>query len=894
EVSPGYPLMLTLSEIQKNQATINTIILAPLSQVQVNQLVADTLKCTESLAWTFSQLVYQKTKGNPFFATQFLKALHQENLIQFDFDLGCWQCNIVQVTTQAVTDDVVAFMALQLRKLPQSTQNVFQLAACIGNQFDLATLAIVSEKSSTETAADLWKALQEGLILPISEVYKFYQGEENERLVLSDHNTSKQTAKYRFLHDRVQQAAYSLIPDDQKTATHLKIGQLLRENFSPIELEEKLFDLVGHLNLGIELLTQPSDRQALAQLNLKAGVKARNSTAYVAARDYLQTGIKLLQTNCWQNQYELTLNLYVTAAEAAYLNGDLEGMEQQAALVLQQAETIFDKVKIYEIQIAVQAAQSQMLQAIAVGREALSQLGVDLPNTPDKAEIGKGLQDVASLLQGREITRLIDLPVMSDRTAEAAIQLLGVLFSPMLQGIPGLLPLLSATMVRLSLQFGNAPTSTVGYAIHGMVRCAFLGEVETGYKFGRLALSLLERLKVQGMKCLTLHLFGAFIQHYQQALLATIPTLKDSYMTGMETGNFLYAGYSIAVYAYTALFAGLDLDTLSPELAAYSAALAQVKQDSANIFLGIVRQTVQHLRETVSQPDCFMGTAYDETVMLPKHQQDNDLTAIAVAYIYKLLLAYSWGNYQAALNYITPVKSYLMAVSGLFYIPIFHFYAALTHLALFPTQPEAEQAEILLQVQTHQTILHQWAHNAPMNHLHKWYLVEAERYRVLGEKIAAIECYDQAITLAKEHQFINEEALANELAAKFYLEWGKEQFAQIYITNAYYCYARWGAKAKVADLKNHYPQLLAPILNQTRSPFSTSETIFVLGSDTSSSSATSSSSSVSVALDLAAILKASQTISGEIELEKLLSSLLRIVIENAGANKCVLMLMRDE
>ncbi|MEH1852539.1 MAG: AAA family ATPase [Nostoc sp.] len=894
EVSPGYPLMLTLSEIQKNQATINTIILAPLSQVQVNQLVADTLKCTESLAWTFSQLVYQKTKGNPFFATQFLKALHQENVIQFDFDLGCWQCNIVQVTTQAVTDDVVAFMALQLRKLPQSTQNVFQLAACIGNQFDLATLAIVSEKSSTETAADLWKALQEGLILPISEVYKFYQGEENERLVLSDHNTSKQTAKYRFLHDRVQQAAYSLIPDDQKTATHLKIGQLLRENFSPIELEEKLFDLVGHLNLGIELLTQPSDRQALAQLNLKAGVKARNSTAYVAARDYLQTGIKLLQTNCWQNQYELTLNLYVTAAEAAYLNGDLEGMEQQAALVLQQAETIFDKVKIYEIQIAVQAAQSQMLQAIAVGREALSQLGVDLPNTPDEAEIGKGLQDVASLLQGREITRLIDLPVMSDRTAEAAIQLLGVLFSPMLQGIPGLLPLLSATMVRLSLQFGNAPTSTVGYAIHGMVRCAFLGEVETGYKFGRLALSLLERLKVQGMKCLTLHLFGAFIQHYQQALLATIPTLKDSYMTGMETGNFLYAGYSIAVYAYTALFAGLDLDTLSPELAAYSAALAQVKQDSANIFLGIARQTVQHLRETVSQPDCFMGTAYDETVMLPKHQQDNDLTAIAVAYIYKLLLAYSWGNYQAALNYITPVKSYLMAVSGLFYIPIFHFYAALTHLALFPTQPEAEQAEILLQVQTHQTILHQWAHNAPINHLHKWYLVEAERYRVLGEKIAAIECYDQAITLAKEHQFINEEALANELAAKFYLEWGKEQFAQIYITNAYYCYARWGAKAKVADLKNHYPQLLAPILNQTRSPFSTSETIFALGSDTSSSSATSSSSSVSVALDLAAILKASQTISGEIELEKLLSSLLRIVIENAGANKCVLMLMRDE
>ncbi|MBN3871486.1 ATP-binding sensor histidine kinase [Nostoc sp. JL33] len=908
EVNPVHPLMLTLSEIQKTLFTINTITLAPLSQITVNQLVADTLKCTESLAWTLSRLVSQKTKGNPFFATQFLKALHQDKLIQFDSELACWQCDIVQVNQLAVTDDVVAFMKFQLRRLPQSTQHVLELAACIGNQFDLATLAIVSEHSEVETAADLWKALQEGLILPISDVYKFYQNSslvtctelcrsighlslENNKQMTKD--KGQRTASYRFLHDRVQQAAYSLIPDEQKTATHLQIGHLLQQNLSEIELEEKLFDLVGHLNLGIELISQPSDRQALAQLNLKAGVKARNSTAYVAARDYLQTGIKLLQTNCWQNQYELTLNLYVTAAEAAYLNGDFEGMELLAAVVLQQTQTIFDKVKIYEIQIAALTAQSQMLEAIAVGKEALSQLGVDLPNAPDEAEIGKGLQDVASLLQGREIAELIDLPVMSDRTAEAAMQLLGVLFPAVIQGMPGLLPLLSATMVRLSLQFGNAPASIVGYGIHGMMLCAFLGEVETGYGFGRLAISLLERLNVLLIKSITLNLFGSFIQHRHEALRATILTLKDSYTTGIETGDFLNAGYSAISYMNIAVFAGIELDTLEPEFAAYSAALAQVKQDSAHIHSQIRRQMVQHLRETVSQPDCLIGTAYDETVMLPKHQQDNDLMAIAIVYIYKLLLAYSFGNYQAARDHITQVNSYLMAVSGLIFIPSFHFYAALTHLALFPTQPEPEQAEMLAATFTHQTILHQWAQNAPMNHLHKWYLVEAERYRVLGEKIAAIECYDRAITLAKEHQFINEEALANELAAKFYLEWGKEQFAQIYITNAYYCYARWGAKAKVAHLENHYPQLLAPILNQTRSPFSTSETIFALGSVTSSSSATSSSTSISVTLDLAAILKASQTISGEIELEKLLSSLLHIIIENAGADKCVLMLMES-
>ncbi|MBH8573970.1 AAA family ATPase [Nostocaceae cyanobacterium CENA369] len=887
-VQPAHPLMLTLSEIQKNQATINTIILESLSQVQVNKLVADTLKCPEDLALNLSTLLYQKTQGNPFFVTQFFKALHQDGLIKFDVELSCWQCDIAKVARQAVTDDVVNFMSFQLRKLPSSTQDILTLAACIGNSFNLATLAIISEQSPIETAAALWKALQSGLIVPIGDVYKFYVGQES--LAITQEN--QETVTYKFIHDRVQQAAYSLIPDDQKTATHFKIGQLLLENLSELELEEKLFDIVGHLNLGIELISQSREREALAKLNLQAGVKARNSTAYAAARVYLQTGIKLLQTNCWQHQYELTLNLYVTGAEVAYLNGDLEGMEQQAALVLQQAQTIFDKVKIYEIQIAAQMAQSQVLEAIAIGRDALSQLEVDLPSTPDEAQIGKVLEDLASLEGSNNPSALVNLPKMSDRTAQAAMQLLGVLFAPMLLGMPGLLPLLSATMVRLSLQFGNAPASTAGYGLHGMILCAFLGEVETGYEFGKLALLLLEGLNAQSMKSVTLNLFGSFIQHHQQGLLATLPTLKDGYTTGIETGDFLYAGYNIAGYACNGLFAGVEVEALSSELTAYNAVLAQMKQESAHIYSDMVLQTLEHLRETVSQPDCLMGSVYDETVMLPKHHQDNDFTAIAIVYTYKLLLAYYFGNYQAALDYIIQGKSYLMAVSGMFFIPIFHFYAALTHLALFPSQKDAEQAKLLAVAVTHQTALHQLAQNAPMNHLHKWYLVEAERHRVLGEKAAASECYDQAISLAKEHQFIHEEALANELAAKFYLEWGKQRIAKEYLAEAYYGYARWGAKAKVADLEKRYPQLLAAILQQTRAALSVNETVFALGSVTSNSS-TSSSSSVSDSLDLKAILKASQTISGEIELEKLLLSLLSIAIENAGADKCVFMLMLD-
>ncbi|MGJ5629223.1 trifunctional serine/threonine-protein kinase/ATP-binding protein/sensor histidine kinase [Nostoc sp. CALU 1950] len=898
EVNPGHRLMLTLSEIQKNQATINTITLAPLNQVILNQLVADTLKCKETLAWSLSQLVYQKTQGNPFFATQFLKALHQDKLIEFTppippYQAGSWQCDIVQVNQQAVTDDVVAFMSFQLRKLSQSTQQVLQLAACIGNSFDLETLAIASEQSQIETASDLWKALQEGLILPISDVYKFYQGEEREQLALSDHNTSKQIAKYRFLHDRVQQAAYSLIPDEQKQATHLKIGKLLLHSSSEVELEEKLFDIALHLNQGIELITQPQEREDLAQLNFKAGVKARNSTAYTAARVYLQTGIEILTANCWQDQYELTLNLHVAATEAAYLNADFDGMEKIAALVLQKAETILDKIKIYQIQIVAQTAQGKILEAIAVGRDALLQLGVELPTAPDEAKIAQALQTVVSLQGDRGIEELVDLPVMSDRQTQAAMQLLGILFSPILQAMPGLMPILSATMVSLSLEFGNAPGSTVGYAIHSMVLCAFLGEVKTGYSFGRLAINLLDQFNVGEFKSKVLLLFAAWVQHHQESLKATMLTMKDGYATGIETGDFLNAGYNSLDYLIAKLFAGVELDIWEPEIATYRVVLVQVKQYSAQTFLDMMQQTVQNLREGRILSDCLIGTAYDETVMLSKHHQDNDLTVIAIAYTYKLMLAYFFGNYTAALDYNAQAKQYLMAVSGMIFIPIFHFYTALTHLALLPTQPESEQGEFLSLAQTHQITLQQWAQNAPMNHLHKWYLVEAEKHRVLGNKAEAIEHYDRAIIGAKENDYIQEEALANELAAKFYLDWDKQEIAQSYMTKAYYGYARWGAKAKVADLERRYPQLLAPILQKTRTVLSVNETVFALGTVTSTSSS-SSSSSVSDSLDLAAILKASQSISGEIELEKLLSSLLKIVIENAGADKCVFMLLRDD
>ena len=573
--------------------------------------------------------------------------------------------------------------------------------------------------------------------------------------------------KYRFLHDRVQQAAYSLIPDDrQKPATHLQIGQLLQQNCSELVTEERLFDIVGHLNLAKDSIADPSDRQRVVDLNFKAGKKARNSTAYAAANIYLQTGIEFLSVNSWETQYQMTLDLHVAAAEAAYLEGNPAGMGQIADIVLRSAQTILDKVDIYRIQIAALTANGKMLEAISIGRNALSQLGIDLPATHDEAVTGTVLQALTHELESRQVEDLLNLPLMNNRKAQVTMELLADLAAPIFIAVPSSMPILSSTMVNLSIKFGNTVSSACGYVNHGLVLAAFLNDVKNGYRFCKLAMNVTERFNSQEFKGRSLFLFATWIQHRQESIRASIAIQKSGYTAFMEAGDFINVGYGLSCYFDANLLSGIDIGTWEAEISHYSKDLERVKQYSAQAYLEMKRQVALNLMATDSQSDCLIGSDYDETVMIPKHLQGGDLTALAYAYIYKLMLAYLFGSYPAALENITQGGRYLQAVSGMIPVPVFHFYAALTHLALFTEKSELEQAEALAQVDIHQAIVHQWAQDAPMNYLHKWHLIEAEKQRVLGNRAAAIEHYDRAIALAKEHLFVHEEALANELATQ--------------------------------------------------------------------------------------------------------------------------------
>ncbi|MEG4073783.1 AAA family ATPase [Microcoleus sp. Pol14C2] len=904
EVFPAHPLMLTLADIQKTEAKVNAITLAPLNRADVNSLVADTLACSTALALPLTELVYQKTQGNPFFSTQFLKSLHEDGLIKFNFEERYWQCDIARVRTLALTDDVVEFMALQLRKLPTQTQEILKLAACIGNQFDLGTLAIVDENSPLETATALWKALEDGLILPITEVYKFYQVEGNSASVIGNGKESDQLSfthdqlpKYKFLHDRVQQAAYSLIPEDQKRSTHLKIGQLLLKNTPEADREERIFDIVNHLNVGFELITPEEEREKLARLNLVAGKKAKAATAYRAAVDYFKIGRELLTANSWHNQYEVTLALHTEAAETAYLSGDFERMEELASVVESCAKMLLDKVKVYEVQMQAYMAQNKLQEALNTGLQVLKQLGVEFPFEPNPSDIGQALGETASILSGTRIEDLIELPQMSDLYQLAAMRLLSSIFAPAYIAAPALLPLTVCKQVQLSVQYGNASVSPFAYANYGFLLCGVVEDIDSGYQFGQLALSLVSKLNSQEIKTKTAFIVNLFIRHCKEHLRETLEPLVSAYSSGMEAGDLEYAGYNLLQSSCSAYYSGKELNLLEIEIARNRDAIHKIKQETALNYIEIYWQAILNLLGKSDNSCLLKGEACDEQMKLPFYQQANDKVGVAYIYLNKLLLCYLFEKYSEAIDNIAIAENYLNAVIGMPVVPVFHFYDSLVRLAVYSDTPQSEQHELLDRVQANQEKMQKWAHHAPMNHLHKFYLVEAERHRVLDEKIEAIEMYDKAIALAKENKYINEEALAHELAAKFYLEWGKEKLAKPYLIDAYYAYARWGAKAKIDHLEQRYPQLLAVILQQERTSQNPSETIHTSTHSELSVSNTNrtiiGSTSSWGLVDLPTVIKASQALSSEIKLDQLLTTLMQVVVKNAGAQSGALILNEE-
>ena len=855
EVSPTHPFMITVENLRSSGAIVNQITLAPLALKHVSQLIAETLHCDRTTVKPLAELVVWKTNGNPFFVNEFLKTLYSENLLAFDRDRLCWQWDMIEIEAMKITDNVVDLTIANLKKLPSDAQQVLRLAACVGANFDLHTLAIVCEQSPAAVFRDLTEAVQSGFILPTSEL--------DEQLLIQD---------YKFRHDRIQQAAYALIDETKKAAVHLQIGRLLWQQTAPEDLSEAIFAIVDHLNEGVELVAEQAERDEIARLNLMAGKKAKGATAYGAALNYLQKGQKNLSYDSWTTSYHLTLALYEEAAEVGYLCGNFAQMEVWADLVLQQATNLLDKVKTYEVKIQALMAQSKQMKAVKFGIEVLNLMGVNIPDAPTASDVEQALKQAMVSLQEKKMEDLLNLPLMTDPKSLGAMRILSKMGSPTYQSAPALFVFVILSQIDLSIKYGNSLFSPYAYACYGVIVNSVLFQIDASYQFGQLSLDLMEKLNALEVKTEVIYVAAACTKHSKIHVKETLPLLRASYQSGLENGHFEYGGYAASQNCKYSYFIGKELTNLADKIEKISNALSQLQQKTALTWNQIFHQAVLNLLSRSQNPCYLLGEAYNEDNSLPLLKKANDRTNLHYFYLNKLILCYLFGEYQQAWAHAIEAQQYLDGVASFLEVPVFYFYDSLLRLMLYGSGVSGETEDLLLAANNNQEKMAKWAESAPMNFQHKYDLVSAERSRVLGQNWQAAELYEKAIAGARENGYIQEEALAYELAAKFYLVCGMEKIAQTYLKEAHYGYTRWGAKAKVKDLEAKYPQLVN--LSQLRTPITSTIT---------TSHPTATRTGRGEALDLATVMKASQAISGEIVLSKLLEKLMKIIIENAGA-----------
>ena len=880
EVSAAHPLMLTLDEMHSAGVRMNAIALRPLEVAHINQLIADTLGGAFGRTEPLAELVLSKTHGNPFFLNQLLTSLNQDNLLSFDFQSGCWQWDIEQIQGMAIADDVVELMISRIQKLTEPTQQVLKLAACIGNRFDLDVLALVSEQSTVTTATDLWPALQAGLILPLSNAYKI-------PLVVSGpwpaiDSDLQLTITYRFLHDRVQQAAYTLIPEERKKAVHLSVGRLLLKSIEPEELEEKVFDIVNHLNVSAKLLTSQTEKYELAEFNLMAGKKAKVSTAYAASLKYITSGIKLLPNDAWDSHYELTFSLYKERSECEYLCGNFERAEELFCILKNKARSNLEKADVYNIQMVVYANLNKYTDGINLALEGLRMFGCNLPETEEECQTATEveLQEVRSNLINRNVVDLIDLPEMVDPNKKACMSFLTNLQVHAFDSSPALLSWIILKRVNISLKYGNTEASAFSYVMFGSILGPNLEDYELGYEFGKIALELNEKFNCLALAAKVYNWFSQAIHPWHEHIKSSLPFLKKAYQFGLDSGDLLFAGFAFGQAICHRIMKGDELGSIYDESKACLSFYQQIKDERMTIILIVWQRLCLNLqgltkdKYTLNSDDDF-----DENQHLEKVNRNGSCMGIVWYHLIKLQTSFLYENYEDAIKMALVLEN-SAAIPGQLSIVEHYFYYSLTIAALYSGLTTEDREVHWKTLEKNQVRMKRWANNCPDNFLHKYLLVAAEMARISGNDIEAMKLYDQAIKSAEENEYIQNAAVGNELAAKFYLTNGFYTIARTYITEARCGYAKWGATAKVKDLDEKYPQLLSRNAREIQNTSTKASVYTTFGN--------------SGLLDLETVVKSSLALSGEIVLERLLEKLMQIAIENAGAQKGLFMAKKED
>ena len=844
EVDASHPLMRKLGAIKAaGRSPVEEIKLGALDARDVSRLIADALHSETDQVRDLSQLILQKTDGNPFFINQFLSALRNEGLITFDSVHSRWSWDLERIHAKGYTDNVADLMIGKLVRLPAATLQALQHFACLGNIATAAMLAVVHDVTERELHARLVEARRQELV-------DFLEG------------------SYRFVHDRVQEAAYALIPIEQRAAMHLRLGKALVAHTPPGKLDEAIFGIVSQLNRASSLLIAPEERERLAEFNLVAGKRAQASSAYLSALHYLTTGAALLTEDSWRRHHELSFALELARAHCEFASGAIAEAEQRLHGLSIRAATATELAAVACLQVDLYQGVGRSDEAVAVGLRSLRQLGFDFPEHPTEADAQRAYDDIWIRLGDRAIEDLVNLPRMSDPESLAALELLNSIVVPSkFFGSRHLFAVILCTAVSLGLERGHSGASCFAYVQLGSL-ATYLGHFDAGYRFGRLACELVERPEWQSFRARTFQTFGIVVP-WTQPVRNAREFLVRGFDLASRFGEISYAAYACNQLSTNYFVAGDPLIEAQEQAERGLAFVRKVGSRTVEASLLGQLGVIRCLRGLTTGLGAFDDAAFRESD-LERELAGNPALALSECwyYIRKLQARFFAGEYADALQAALRAQPMVRSALPLFEFIEYHFYAALCCAAVYETASSEDRESHFARLTEHLGKLDTWALHCPENFANRSALVGAELARIEGRETDAERLYQQAIRSARASGFVHNEALACEVAARFYAARGFEDIAEMYLERARDRYLRWGADGKVRQLDRLYPHLVAPERPRPAA---------IIGSPVQH-------------LDVASVVKASQALSSEIELPKLIERLMTIAIENAGADRGLLIL----
>jgi PAS domain S-box-containing protein len=849
EVNPSHPLLRTLDAIRKAGASVQEIRLAPLTCDDLGRLIADTLSCTPDDAAPLAQLVHEKTDGNPFFAIQFVSALAEEGLLCFDHAAVRWRWELDRLHAKGYTDNVVDLMVEKLTRLPARTQAALQQLACLGNVAEIAMLVIVLGKSNEEVRSDLWDAVRLELVEQLE-------------------------GSYKFAHDRVQEAAYSLMPERVRAKAHLLIGRLLVAHTPAEKREEAVFEIVNQLNRGAALITSRDEREQLAELNLIAGGRAKATTAYASALAYLTAGAALLPEDSWERRHELRFGLELRLAECEFLTGALADAEQRLNVLSTHAASTVERATVVCMCIDLYATVGRNARAIAVGLDCLRNFGIHWSPNPTEEEARREYDRIWSQLGSRPIEELVDLPMMTDPASLATLDVLTKVFAAAMYTEANLACLVICRAANLSIERGNCDGSTFAYVMVGAVAGARFGDYKGGFRLGQLGYELVEQRGLRGSQAGVYNQFGTHVLPWTRHFKNCRDLLRRAFDVANKNSDLTFSAYSCHALTTNLLAVGDPLPEVQRQvehgLAFAEKTRFRVAIDLLAIQLGLIRT----LRGLTPKFGSFNDAQFDE-VRIEGHLAANPSLARAELsyWIRKLQARFLAGDYTSAVNAASRAESLLWKARYAVEAAEFVFYGALSLAAVCDAAETDQRQQHIAALAAYHRQFEVWTENCPENFEDRAALVGAEIARIEGRELDAERLYEQAIRSAHANGFIHNEALANELASRFYAARGFEKIGRLYLQDSRYGYLRWGAFGKVRQLEQLHPHLRdAPV------PASPTATI---GAPVEQ-------------LDVGTVLKAAQAVSGEIVLDQLIERLMRIAVEHAGAERGLLVLFSGE